>query len=185
MEDLPKIADKVRLPLKIRIHPYLMDHQFEGKAVLPAVEAIQLLTASTLGYLPDIGIDTIHDARFDKFLYINPRIALIDAFNQIEVREDGSIVSMLITKTRSKAGSITRIKEHVSIKFSDNPQKPGLPPLLDEISALEGLGIDIPSDRLYGEIVPFGPAYQNVKETLTLSEHGAIASVHAPSASRI
>ena len=69
MEDLPKIADKVRLPLKIKIYPYLMDHQFEGKAVLPAVEAIQLLAASTSGYLPDVGIDTILDARFDKFLY--------------------------------------------------------------------------------------------------------------------
>jgi phosphopantetheinyl transferase len=179
MEDLPKIAEKVRLPLKIKIYPYLMDHQFEGKAVLPAVEAIQLLAASTLGYLPDIGIDTILDARFDKFLYINPRVALIDAFNDIEVNDDGSVVSRLITKTGSKKGSITRTKEHVSIRFSKNPQEPA-PPLFDEISALEGLGIDIPSDKLYGELVPFGPAYHNVKEILTVSEQGAIASVYAP-----
>ena len=179
MEYLPKIADKVRLPLKIKIYPYLMDHQFEGKAVLPAVEAIQLLAASTSGYLPAIEIDTILDARFDKFLYINPRVALIDAFNEIEVHEDGGVISRLITKTRAKAGSITRTKDHVSLRFSKNPQEPA-PPLLDEIFALEGLGIDIPSDRLYGELVPFGPAYHNVKETFTVSEQGAIASVYAP-----
>lgn len=179
MDDLPKIADKVRLPLKIRIYPYLMDHQLDGKAVLPAVEAIQLLTASTLGYLPDTGIDTIHDARFDKFLYINPRVSLIDAFNEIETHEDGNIVSRLITKTGSKKGSITRTKEHVSLRFSKNPQEPA-PPLFDEISALEGIGFDIPSDRLYGELVPFGPAYHNVKGTLMVSEQGAIASVYAP-----
>lgn len=179
MENFPKIADKVRLPLKIQVLPYLMDHQFEGKAVLPAVEALQLLAASTSGYLPDIGIDTILDARFDKFLYINPRVALIDAFNEIEVNEDGSVISRLITKTRSKAGSITRIKEHASLSFSKNPQEPARP-LLDEISALEGLGFDIPSDKLYGELVPFGHAYHNVKETLTVSEQGAIASVYAP-----
>jgi len=179
MEYLPKIAENVRLPLKIKVYPYLMDHQFEGKAVLPAVEAIQLLAASTSGYLPDIEIDTILDARFDKFLYINPRVAMIDAFNEIEVHEDGSVISRLITKTRVKAGSITRTKEHVSIKFLKNPQEPA-PPLLDEISALEGLGIDIPSDRLYGELVPFGPAYHNVKENLTVSERGAMASVYAP-----
>jgi phosphopantetheinyl transferase len=179
MEDLPKIAEKVRLPLKIEIHPYLMDHQFEGKAVLPAVEAIQLLAASTLGYLPDIGIDTILDARFDKFLYINPRVALINAFNEIEVHEDGSVISRLITKTRSKKGPITRTKEHVSLRFSNNPQEPA-PPLLDKVSALEGIGIDISPDRLYGELVPFGPAYHNVRETLTVSEQGAIASVYAP-----
>ena len=179
MEELPKIADKVRLPLKIKIYPYLMDHQFEGKAVLPAVEALQLLAASTSDYLPDIGIDTILDARFDKFLYINPEVVLIDAFNEIEVHEDGSVVSRLITKTRSKRGSITRAKEHVSLRFSKNPQEPA-PPLLDKVSALEGLGIDIPPDRLYGELVPFGPAYHNVKEALTVSEQGAIASVYAP-----
>jgi len=178
MEDLSKIADKVRLPLKIRIYPYLLDHQFDGKAVLPAVEATQLLAASTLGYLPDTGIDTIHDARFDKFLYINPRVALIDAFNEIEVHANGSVVSRLITKTRSKAGSITRTKELVSLRFPKNPQEPA-PPLFDEISALEGLGFDIPSDRLYGELVPFGPAYHNVKEIFTVSEQGAIASVYA------
>ncbi len=177
MEELPKIADKVRLPLKIKIYPYLMDHQFEGKAVLPAVEALQLLAASTSDYLPDIKIDSILDARFDRFLYINPRVALIDAFNEIEVHEDGSVISRLITKTRAKAGSITRTKEHVSLRFSKNPQEPA-PPLLDEISALEGLGIDIPSDRLYGELVPFGPAYHNV-EALTVSEQGAITSVYA------
>ena len=179
MEDLPEIAEKVRLPLKIKIYPYLMDHQFEGKAVLPAVEAIQLLAASTSGYLPDIGIDTILDARFDKFLYINPHLPLIDAFNEIEVHEDGSVISRLITKARSKRGSITRTREHVSLRFSKDPREPA-PPLLDEISALEGLGIDIPSDRLYDELVPFGPAYHNVKETLTISEQGAIASVYAP-----
>ena len=179
MEDLPKITEKVRLPLKIKVYPYLMDHQFEGKAVLPAVEAIQLLAASTSGYLPDIKIDSILDARFDKFLYISPRVPLIDAFNEIEVREDDGVISRLITKTRSKAGSITRTKEHVSLRFSKNPQNPA-PPLLDEVSALEGLGIDIPCARLYGELVPFGPAYHNVKDTLTVSERGAIASVYSP-----
>ena len=179
MEYLPKIADKVRLPLKIQILPYLMDHQFEGKAVLPAVEALQILAASTSDHLPGIKINSILDARFDKFLYINPGAALIDAFNEIEVHEDSCLISRLITKTRAKAGSITRIKEHVSLRFSKNPQEPARP-LLDEISALEGLGIDIPSNKLYSELVPLGPAYHNVKETLTVSEQGAIASVYAP-----
>ena len=179
MEHLPKITDKVRLPLKIQILPYLMDHQFEGKAVLPAVEALQLLAASTSDYLPDIRIDAILDARFDRFLYIAPGTLFIDAFNEVEIHENGDVISRLITKTRSKTGSITRVKEHVSIRFPKNPQEPA-PPLLDEISALEGLGFDIPSDKLYGELVPFGPAYHNVKETLTVSARGAIASVYAP-----
>ena len=88
MEYLPKIADKVRLPLKIRISPYLLDHQFEGKAVLPGVEALQILAASTSEYVPDIKMDSLLDAKFEKFLYINPHVAQIDAFNELEVHED-------------------------------------------------------------------------------------------------
>ena len=35
MESLSRIAGRVRLPL-INIAPYLMDHRFRGKAVLPS-----------------------------------------------------------------------------------------------------------------------------------------------------
>ncbi|MBW1797944.1 MAG: hypothetical protein JRJ21_05970, partial [Deltaproteobacteria bacterium] len=118
MEDLPEITDRIRLPLEIEIHPYMMDHRFQGKGVLPAVEAMQLLAESTLTHLPDIDIDTVMGAGFDKFLYLEPGVKLIRAFNEIEVHTDGTIASKLITKIRSKKASITRTIEHVTIHFS-------------------------------------------------------------------
>ncbi|MBW2614814.1 MAG: polyketide synthase dehydratase domain-containing protein [Deltaproteobacteria bacterium] len=179
MEDLPEITDRIRLPLEIEIHPYMMDHRFQGKGVLPAVEAMQLLAESTRTHLPDIHIDAIMDAEFDKFLYLEPGVKLIRAFNEIEVHADGTVASKLITKIRSKKASITRTIEHVTIHFSKHPQKIHLPPL-DKVFALEGICLDVPSERLYSELVPFGPAYHNVKESVTLSEEGAIACVCAP-----
>jgi len=157
----------------------MMDHRFQGKGVLPAVEAMQLLAESTRTHLPDIHTDTVMNAGFDKFLYLEPGIKLIRAFNEIEVNTDGTISSKLITKSRSKKSSITRTIEHVTIHFSKHPRKTHLPPL-DKVFALEGICLDVPCDRLYSELVPFGPAYHNVKGSVTLSEEGAMADVCAP-----
>ncbi len=179
MEDLPEITDSIRLPLEIKIHPYMMDHRFKKKGVLPAVEAMQLLAESTRTHLPVINMDTIIDAGFDKFLYLEPGVELIRAFNEIEVHEDGTIASKLITKRRSKKASITRTIEHVTIHFSKHPRKIYIPPL-DKVFALEGICLDVTSERLYSELVPFGPSYHNVKGPVTLSGEGAAAYVRAP-----
>jgi hypothetical protein len=134
-----------RLPLDIEIYPYLLDHRFEGKAVLPAVEAMQLLAVSTQKHLPDTDIRFIENAKFDKFLYIEPDTTVIEAFNEIKLHKDGSITAKLITKT----GQIKR-------------------------------GFNISSDKLYNDLVPFGPAYHNIRDTLFVSEKGAIGSIQAP-----
>jgi phosphopantetheinyl transferase len=171
--------DRIRLPLKIKIHPYMMDHRFQGKGVLPAVEAMQLLAESTRTHLPDIQIDSVMNAVFEKFLYLEPGVELIRAFNEIDVHEDGTIASKLITKNRSKKSSITRTIEHVTIHFSKHPRKTHFPPF-DKIFALEGICLHLQAERLYSELIPFGPSYHNVKGSVTLSEEGAAAYVYAP-----
>jgi len=176
MEDLPEIIEKVRLPLEIRTDSYLMDHHFGGKTVLPAVEAMQLLAASTQTYLPHVDVALITDARFEKFLYTEATKGAMEAYNEIEVYGDGSITSRLVTKSRSPKSSITRIKEHVIIQFGQKRGEP-YPLPLDFASALEGICIDVPSQKLYSDLVPFGPAYHNVKDTLFISEKGAVANV--------
>lgn len=176
MEDLPEIIERVRLPIELEIHPYLMDHHFEGRPVLPAVEAMQVLAASTLTYLPDTDINFITDARFERFLYTVPTNGPVEAYNEIEVYAGGGIISRLITRTRSPKASITRTKEHVSIQFGqDRGENHPLP--LDLVSALEGVCFDIPAPRLYSDLVPFGPAYHNITDILFVSREGAVANV--------
>jgi hypothetical protein len=37
----------------------------------------------------------------------------------------------------------------------------------------------IPADRLYGELVPFGPVYHNIRDAVVIFEEGALADVAA------
>ncbi|HJO61812.1 MAG TPA: polyketide synthase dehydratase domain-containing protein, partial [Desulfobacterales bacterium] len=114
MEDLPQITDTIRLPVHIDIHPYLLDHHVEGKGVLPAVEAMNLLGETVKRFRPETDITDMTEARFDKFLYIQPDMTQLTAYVDIERHENGDITAKLLTKNRSKKSSITRIKSHAS-----------------------------------------------------------------------
>jgi hypothetical protein len=169
----------VRIPVDIPVHPYMLDHCFEGKVVLPAVEAMQVLADTVKGFRPDADITVLTDAGFDKFLYIEPGITQIAAFSDIAVHENGDIAATLLTKSRSQKSAITRIKEHASLCFSLQP--PELPePPLDATATLDGRCFKIPVEKIYCDLVPFGPAYQNIRRQLLLSEYGAIAKTAAP-----
>ncbi len=176
MEELSQIVETRHLPVTIKILPYLLDHQFEGKPVLPAVEAMQILAVSTRSNLPDANINCILNARFDKFFPIRPDEKNITAINEIEVHEDGHIISKLITKSRLKRISITRIKEHVILNFKRKDDTVEIRSF-DRDEFLQGNVFEIPSNRVYSDLVPFGPAYHNVKDMLCVFEKGAVATV--------
>ncbi|MCF8119352.1 MAG: polyketide synthase dehydratase domain-containing protein [Deltaproteobacteria bacterium] len=178
METVPRITDKVRLPLEIPLRPFLMDHRFEERAVLPAVEAVQVLSASTQDYLPELNIRSIENAHFSRFLYLPSNASPIAAINEIQGGKDGRVISSLLTRTRSKSG-ITRTHTHVSIEFPPLPSDPSPLPA-DQVFALEGIGMNVPSDAVYRSLVPFGPAFQNIQDPLVVTRDGAITLVHAP-----
>ena len=179
MARLSQITESVRLAVNIPVQPYFPDHCFEGNAVLPAVEALQLLATAVKDFRPDTATAVMADARFDKFLYIQPGTTQIVAFVDIGVHEDGAITAGLLTKNKSNKSSITRIKEHATVRFpvikpdfSDQP--------LERICALEGICIEIAADEIYRDLIPFGPAYHNIQDILYISEAGAIAKAGVP-----
>jgi phosphopantetheinyl transferase len=179
MGDLPQMSDTVRLPVRIPIHPGLRDHHVEGRIVLPAVEALQVLAETFKRFREDLDVATMTKARFDKFLYIEPGAAEIQAFVDIDGYKNGDITARLLTRSRSHMSSITRIKEHASVRYPR--QKPVLENQpLDMSAALEGVCVEIPRNRIYRELVPFGPTYHNIRDTLLISKDGAIAEIGAP-----
>ena len=107
----------VRLPVGISVFPYMQDHRFEGNAVFPAVEAMQILAQSVKEFAPETDISAITDTTFNKFLFIPPDTKKIDALCSITPFENGDITAVLQTKTRSKNAAITRIKEHVTVYY--------------------------------------------------------------------
>ncbi|MCP4629440.1 MAG: hypothetical protein GY850_38935 [bacterium] len=179
MADFPQIIKSVCLPVGIAVFPYLQDHGFEGNAVFPAVEAMQVLAQSVKDFAPETDITAFTDTRFDKFLFIAPDTKKIDALCSMTVFENGDITAVLQTKTRSKNTAITRIKEHVTGHY---PRiKPEVAAYLHNPLSFGQSGcLEISPDQIYRELVPFGPAYHNISENLSIHKNGATAKLRAP-----
>jgi hypothetical protein len=177
MEVSSRMRERIRLPLVIPVHPYLKDHHFEGKIILPAVEILQRLAGSVRAYRPGAPIRCMRLASFDKFLQIEEDSPAIEACHELEVYESGRISSKLITVVPIKGAAVTRTKVHAIVNFTDAGERAGLP--IDMVSALDGICYKIPSQKLYSDLVLFGPSYQNVRDDILLSENGAVALVCA------
>jgi phosphopantetheinyl transferase len=182
MEDLSRIIESTRLPLEIPLQPYLRDHCVGGRAVLPAVEAAELLARAARRFLPGTDVTAMVDLRFDKFLFIDPEAPPAAAFCDLALHENGDIQAVLATRTTSKKAAMTRVKEHAAVRFSR--RKPDMPDLmpnlaLDLASALEGACFTVENDDIYRKLVPFGPAFRNVTR-VHVAAGGAIAEIKTP-----
>jgi len=160
-----------RLSLSIPNAAYLRDHRLAGGTVYPAVEAMAFLARAARSARPSLDITRMRDAAFLRFLSV-PEDGAVNAFAEIEDR-DSSLNARLVSLKTAPRTSISRIVEHVKISFSAFQSHPTQ---IDEILCLEGPGIEIDSQRLYRELVPFGPSYQNI-ERIVVADEGAIAFV--------
>ena len=174
----PQEIKTVTLPLSIPVYSYLLDHHLDGKVILPAVEILKHLAVSVLSYVPSVNVRFISNASFDRFLLIEAGASSIIAANELIFHEDGLVSSKLITEGKLKGG-IRRTKEHASICFP-GVGSPITEMQTDIVTALEGNCFQISAQRLYSELVPFGPAFHTIKDTVTFSENGAVARLRAP-----
>lgn len=169
-----------RLPCIIAVHPWFQDHSFGDRMVLPAVENMLLLAAHVLATYPDINITVMQDVRFAKFLEIPPGAATLAALLECAESGDGRIQAKLLSRSRCR--SMSRIKEHCEIFFSltevNSPEK--LPNITFTATPPTGCTAEIKVDRLYRELVPFGPHYRTLQETLYLAEDEAWGRLRAP-----
>lgn len=170
-----------QVPLTIEVYPHFMDHCFAGKIVFPAVEALKVLAGSIQEHnllTPNVVPQHMSDARFNKFLVVEPGQNSIDALCNIRHIDDTQVSLSLTTRFSPKKGAITRIKEHCTATFNLNaepPQNP-LPAPVNESSEPVFM---VAADRIYRELVPFGPAFRSVKGELQLSQSGASATLKA------
>jgi Polyketide synthase dehydratase len=176
MENVSCLNQKKKYPLEIDVYPYLYDHHLEGKAILPAVEALIILAKTVKLNFPEYDITCLNNAQFPRFLSIPKGQEKIPAFVSIEITSHGFIIASLMSAIKSKVG-ISRTVEHARVEFKSA--------LGDKISAhpfrtiekLEGRCINIPAVSIYRELVPFGVAYQNITGDLSLSRDGALAYI--------
>ena len=177
MGDTSRTTERIRLPLMIPVHPYLRDHHFEGRIILPAVEALQYLAESVQVYRSDAHVRCMRSATFSRFLDIEKDVGVIEACNELEVCEGGRILSRLITIDRIR-GTMTRTKMHAAVSFTSAGECVA-GKSVDTIPVKKEISYKISSEKLYSDLVPFGPSYRNVRGDILLSENGAVAMVYA------
>jgi len=176
----------IRLPLTIPVRPYLRDHHFSGKIMLPAVEILQHLAGSLQAYRPETPVRCMRRASFDRFFEIDGHAAVTDAWHELETHENGRLTSRLMSTIThqgtglnlSPCSTIKRTKVHAVVDFAVSGET-GPPLPLDLAAALDGMAFGIPAQTLYRDLVPFGPAFQNVTDTIFLNENGVLCHVFA------
>jgi hypothetical protein len=171
------MRERIRLPLVIPVLPYLKDHHFEGKIILPAVEIMQRLAGSLQDCCPDAHVRCMRAASFDRFLHVPEDSTVIEPIHELEIYESGRIHSQLISVSRIR-DTITRTKVHAVVDFTAVGEN-GSGLTGDMPSDPDGSNFTISAQRLYSALVPFGPSFQNVRGDIILSEGGAVGWVHA------
>ena len=178
MEDFPRIIESARVPLDIPIRLYLNDHCVDGQAVLPAVEAMEILAQAVKRFRPGTDVTAMTGLQFDKFVYLAPEADRLSAFCDISVYENGDVKAVLTTRTPSKKAALSRVKTHAALIFPQ--QVPLIPKLaLDLAASLEGVCFSVQAEKIYPDLIPFGPAYRNVA-MLYVAGQSAIAEIRTP-----
>jgi len=174
MDLLPQINKKTRHPSVIEVSPYLSDHHFEGKVILPAVEALITLANVVKLDFPQMPINCLLKASFPRFLFIEPEARHLAVFVDIESGGNENIAAVLLTSIESKKSGIRRGVEHARVEFAAGDCASSPAPFR-VVEKLEGKWFTVPAATIYRELVPFGPAYQNIIGDLAISPEGALA----------
>ena len=176
MENLPQPVERVEIPLAIPVPAYLRDHHVGSLAVLPAVEALQNVARSKPA---SWCADPCRQARavFHHLIEIDPGTAEIPALHEHARYADGRCLSRLTTLRSGRQMKFTRRMEHVAVWFMpERGEAPGGGVDPDD-AVISGPVFTVSADCLYEGLVPFGPAYRNVRGDVSLTETGVSATV--------
>jgi hypothetical protein len=166
-----------RIPVSITVHPWFWGHRFNNKTILPAVETIQLLAAEAQRKFPEVDVTRMSDIRFARFLEIPDGTRELDALIELEEQEQ-QLVCTLLSRTQLK--HMIRLQEHGSLSFSLGRENNTVPdPFFVPALPQEG-ELRIATERIYEELVPFGPAYRTLCGELLLDADRAWGEVASP-----
>lgn len=183
MGELSNIEPARRTALTIDVPPHWTDHHFQGRAVLPAVEAMRILADRASRFRSSLDVRCMGAAAFDRFLELPPTGECVEAWCEIQDLADGGLRAALLTKAPSRSARMTRTRVHAQIDFHPLTDMPPLA-ALDAASALDGVCFSVDPRLLYEELVPFGPGFQSISEPLLLTPEGALAVISSPKGTR-
>jgi hypothetical protein len=163
-------------PLEISVYPHMRDHAFNGRVMFSAAELLSMMAAHVQSQFPDPANIEQADARFPRFLMLPPEEdRALSVLLELETHADGGLTARLLHKFQSRSGTISRLREHVRVRFQNEDNADLFPPVFNEASVLSGDVFEIPAERIYEELIPFGPAYRNIRGQLRMNAQGAVA----------
>ena len=166
-----------RSVVAIPIEPWFADHCFNGKIVLPAVETMLLLATEVAATHPEIDLRVMGQVRFARFLEIPAASSRVEALLECRKHEDGSVHAKLLSRRQGKA--MARLQEHGEILFA--PAGKNDASMAEYIPEPQGAPeMTIPAEQVYQELVPFGPSYHTLQESLQLCGQIAWGKLKAP-----
>jgi hypothetical protein len=149
MEIISSVKKKERYPLEIKAYPYLQDHYFEGQAILPAVEALIIMAGVAAANFPQINVCVQKQARFPRFLSIDPQAQIKKVFADIGPATDGSLSVTISTISKAKNGIISRVLKHAYVEFAASPAQDHSTPPSPDWNHLGGKRFNVPAAAIY------------------------------------
>ena len=178
MEDIPPIGDPRHEPLTLPNATWFQDHRFLGQAVLPGVCALEHLARTVGRAFPGAALAATGDIRFDKLLVLPPsNVAQVEAIAELAGSLEDGIGAVLLTRHVAPKSGMTRMKAHVRACFGICGDATGALPPVPVWPEEAAETYQLPPNRLYAEMVPFGTAFQNVVSPVQLRPGGARAVV--------
>ena len=166
-----------RREIVIPVRPWFSDHHFDGRIVMAAVDAMQLLAVTVQKVYPHLEVSRMHNGRFARLLEIPPTATVIDAVVELKDGEPSEIRARLMTRTQGKV--MTRLVTHCELTFV-----PEAIPCVETEEWATGLCLDsameVSAAQVYRELVPFGPAYRTLQDRLVLYANAAWGTLLAP-----
>ena len=163
----------VIVAMRLPIRPWFRDHCFNGRIILPAVEAMRLLAESVQAAFPAVNVRVMEDAAFSKFLEIPQDQDEIDIQVEVIEREDGRVRARLLSRRQLK--TMSRLTEHCQLFFGGEEHDAMQPAAQETQPALR-----ISAERIYRDLVPFGPAYRTLRGQISLGRDWAQGRLQAP-----
>lgn len=125
---------------------------------------------------PGADLRTLTQAHFPRILAIDPAGSRQEAEIELSVSDTG-ISASLLTTLKIKGTTMSRTLEHARLIFTGGAALPAASISFRQARRLETECINVPAAAIYRELIPFGPAYQNIVGDLSVSADGAIADI--------
>jgi hypothetical protein len=175
MTPLPPRQIEVIYPLA----GYLKDHHIDGQPVLPAAEALHFMANQVRNHYPTVDTSRMTAIEFTRLLPIDPDTGHIAMPITFRPQTDGRMTTELATLFVSKNAEIKRTITHARATYGAATATPWCAPKQTGVES-KGDPFIVSPRQLYEELVPLGPAFQNVAADIALFPDAARSVIKAP-----